>query len=91
MPVSATALHALEYHLTRFQSALFSCILLSMLRPQRRSANATDELPYSAFYPSYISVVNLLQSLHFGGALNAKKRYVYYHFSIRMTAQFMFL
>lgn len=30
----------------------------------------------SAFYPSYISVVNLLQSLHFGGALNHKRRYV---------------
>ncbi|KAF7316771.1 OPT oligopeptide transporter [Mycena chlorophos] len=30
--------------------------------------------PTYAFYPSYISVVNLLQSLHWGGALNAKKR-----------------
>ncbi|PPQ78625.1 hypothetical protein CVT25_010589 [Psilocybe cyanescens] len=30
--------------------------------------------PTYAFYPSYISVVNLLQSLHFGGALNVKKR-----------------
>lgn len=29
---------------------------------------------HSAFYPTYISVVNLLQSLHFGGALNAKRR-----------------
>ena len=28
----------------------------------------------SAFYPSYISVVTLLQSLHFGGALNHKRR-----------------
>ncbi|KAH9478604.1 Oligopeptide transporter 1 [Psilocybe cubensis] len=30
--------------------------------------------PTYAFYPSYISVVNLLQSLHFGGALNMKRR-----------------
>ncbi|PPQ96839.1 hypothetical protein CVT26_006008 [Gymnopilus dilepis] len=30
--------------------------------------------PTYAFYPGYISVVNLLQSLHFRGALNAKKR-----------------
>ncbi|TBU24331.1 OPT oligopeptide transporter [Dichomitus squalens] len=30
--------------------------------------------PTYAFYPTYISVVNLLQSLHFGGALNHKKR-----------------
>ncbi|KAI0746554.1 OPT oligopeptide transporter [Daedaleopsis nitida] len=30
--------------------------------------------PTYAFYPSYISVVNLLQSLHFGGVLNHKKR-----------------
>ena len=30
----------------------------------------------SAFYPTYISVVNLLQSLHFGGVLNHKKRFV---------------
>ncbi|KIY50624.1 OPT superfamily oligopeptide transporter [Fistulina hepatica ATCC 64428] len=30
--------------------------------------------PTYAFYPAYISVVNLLQSLHFGGALNAKRR-----------------
>ena len=30
----------------------------------------------SAFYPTYISVVNLLQSLHFGGVLNHKKRCV---------------
>ncbi|KAK0210275.1 OPT oligopeptide transporter protein-domain-containing protein [Desarmillaria ectypa] len=30
--------------------------------------------PTYAFYPSYISVVNLLQSLHFSGTLNAKKR-----------------
>ncbi|KAJ7816982.1 OPT oligopeptide transporter [Mycena olivaceomarginata] len=28
----------------------------------------------SAFYPNYISVVNLLQSLHWRGTLNAKKR-----------------
>ncbi|PCH45026.1 OPT oligopeptide transporter [Wolfiporia cocos MD-104 SS10] len=30
--------------------------------------------PTYAFYPTYISVVNLLQSLHFGGALNYKRR-----------------
>ncbi|CDO73896.1 hypothetical protein BN946_scf185016.g53 [Trametes cinnabarina] len=30
--------------------------------------------PTYAFYPNYISVVNLLQSLHFGGILNHKKR-----------------
>ncbi|VDC07714.1 unnamed protein product [Peniophora sp. CBMAI 1063] len=30
--------------------------------------------PTYAFYPTYISVVNLLQSLHFGGLLNHKKR-----------------
>ncbi|KAF8919170.1 OPT oligopeptide transporter protein-domain-containing protein [Mucidula mucida] len=30
--------------------------------------------PTYAFYPTYISVVNLLQSLHFDGALNVKKR-----------------
>ncbi|KAJ3901475.1 OPT oligopeptide transporter [Lentinula edodes] len=30
--------------------------------------------PTYTFYPSYISVVNLLQSLHFSGALNAKRR-----------------
>ncbi|KAF8156006.1 OPT oligopeptide transporter [Crassisporium funariophilum] len=30
--------------------------------------------PTYAFYPAYISVVNLLQSLHFGGSLNAKRR-----------------
>ncbi|KAF9477961.1 OPT oligopeptide transporter [Pholiota conissans] len=30
--------------------------------------------PTYAFYPSYISIVNLLQSLHFDGSLNAKKR-----------------
>ncbi|KAK7683103.1 hypothetical protein QCA50_013776 [Cerrena zonata] len=30
--------------------------------------------PTYAFYPTYISVVNLLQSLHFGGTLNHKKR-----------------
>ncbi|THU77231.1 OPT oligopeptide transporter [Dendrothele bispora CBS 962.96] len=30
--------------------------------------------PTYAFYPTYISVVNLLQSLHFGGALNLKRR-----------------
>ncbi|KAF8814983.1 OPT superfamily oligopeptide transporter [Phlegmacium glaucopus] len=30
--------------------------------------------PTYAFYPAYISVVNLLQSLHFDGTLNAKKR-----------------
>ncbi|EKM51095.1 uncharacterized protein PHACADRAFT_263059 [Phanerochaete carnosa HHB-10118-sp] len=30
--------------------------------------------PTYAFYPSYISVVSLLQSLHFKGALNHKKR-----------------
>ncbi|KAF9567140.1 OPT oligopeptide transporter [Agrocybe pediades] len=30
--------------------------------------------PTYAFYPAYISVVNLLQSLHFGGVLNAKRR-----------------
>ncbi|RPD65255.1 OPT oligopeptide transporter [Lentinus tigrinus ALCF2SS1-7] len=30
--------------------------------------------PTYAFYPSYISVVNLLQSLHFGGVLNHKRR-----------------
>ncbi|KAJ7510418.1 OPT oligopeptide transporter [Mycena galericulata] len=30
--------------------------------------------PTYAFYPNYISVVNLLQSLHWRGALNAKKR-----------------
>ncbi|KAJ3784083.1 OPT oligopeptide transporter [Lentinula aff. detonsa] len=30
--------------------------------------------PTYAFYPSYISIVNLLQSLHFGGALNEKRR-----------------
>lgn len=28
----------------------------------------------SAFYPAYISVVNLLQSLHYEGALNSKRR-----------------
>jgi hypothetical protein len=40
---------------------------------------ATQPLPTktrsSAFYPTYISVVSLLQSLHFGGLLNIKKRY----------------
>ncbi|KAI0764766.1 OPT oligopeptide transporter [Fomes fomentarius] len=30
--------------------------------------------PTYAFYPNYISVANLLQSLHFGGVLNHKKR-----------------
>ncbi|KDR80229.1 hypothetical protein GALMADRAFT_1186070 [Galerina marginata CBS 339.88] len=30
--------------------------------------------PTYAFYPAYISVVNLLQSLHFGGSLNVKRR-----------------
>ncbi|TRM65022.1 OPT oligopeptide transporter protein-domain-containing protein [Schizophyllum amplum] len=30
--------------------------------------------PTYAFFPTYISVVNLLQSLHFHGSLNAKKR-----------------
>ncbi|OSX63333.1 hypothetical protein POSPLADRAFT_1045686 [Postia placenta MAD-698-R-SB12] len=30
--------------------------------------------PTYAFYPTYISVVNLLQSLHYGGVLNAKRR-----------------
>ncbi|KAJ3509706.1 hypothetical protein NLJ89_g5072 [Agrocybe chaxingu] len=30
--------------------------------------------PTYAFYPTYISIVNLLQSLHFGGTLNAKRR-----------------
>lgn len=30
--------------------------------------------PTYAFYPTYISVVNLLQSLHFGDALNHKRR-----------------
>ncbi|KAJ7796192.1 OPT superfamily oligopeptide transporter [Mycena olivaceomarginata] len=30
--------------------------------------------PTYAFYPNYISVVNLLQSLHWRGTLNAKKR-----------------
>lgn len=30
--------------------------------------------PTYAFYPSYISVVTLLQSLHFGGTLNHKRR-----------------
>ncbi|KAF8962606.1 OPT oligopeptide transporter [Flammula alnicola] len=30
--------------------------------------------PTYAFYPAYISVVNLLQSLHFDGTLNAKRR-----------------
>ncbi|KAI0305716.1 OPT oligopeptide transporter [Multifurca ochricompacta] len=30
--------------------------------------------PTYAFYPTYISVVTLLQSLHFGGLLNYKKR-----------------
>ncbi|TFK37910.1 OPT oligopeptide transporter protein-domain-containing protein [Crucibulum laeve] len=30
--------------------------------------------PTYAFYPAYISVVNLLQSLHFKGTLNAKRR-----------------
>ncbi|KAH8822770.1 OPT oligopeptide transporter protein-domain-containing protein [Flagelloscypha sp. PMI_526] len=30
--------------------------------------------PGHAFYPKNISLVNLLQSLHFGGALNAEKR-----------------
>ncbi|CAK5277553.1 unnamed protein product [Mycena citricolor] len=30
--------------------------------------------PTYAFYPAYISTVNLLQSLHWGGALNHKKR-----------------
>ncbi|CAL1709266.1 unnamed protein product [Somion occarium] len=30
--------------------------------------------PTYAFYPTYISVVNLLQSLHFGGTLNHKRR-----------------
>ena len=30
----------------------------------------------SAFYPTYISVVSLLQSLHFGGTLNHKRRFV---------------
>ncbi|KAJ7784362.1 OPT oligopeptide transporter protein-domain-containing protein [Mycena metata] len=30
--------------------------------------------PTYAFYPNYISIVNLLQSLHWRGALNAKKR-----------------
>ncbi|KAK7435512.1 hypothetical protein VKT23_019634 [Stygiomarasmius scandens] len=30
--------------------------------------------PTYAFYPTYISVANLLQSLHFGGALNEKRR-----------------
>ncbi|KAL4253651.1 oligopeptide OPT transporter family protein [Abortiporus biennis] len=30
--------------------------------------------PTYAFYPTYISVVNLLQSLHFGGALNHRRR-----------------
>lgn len=29
---------------------------------------------FSAFYPTYVSVVTLLQSLHFGGLLNHKKR-----------------
>ncbi|KZT10438.1 OPT oligopeptide transporter [Laetiporus sulphureus 93-53] len=30
--------------------------------------------PTYAFYPTYISVVNLLQSLHYGNALNQKRR-----------------
>ncbi|CCM00442.1 uncharacterized protein FIBRA_02474 [Fibroporia radiculosa] len=30
--------------------------------------------PTYAFYPTYISVVNLLQSLHYGGVLNQKRR-----------------
>ncbi|KAF9047508.1 OPT oligopeptide transporter protein-domain-containing protein [Panaeolus papilionaceus] len=30
--------------------------------------------PTYAFYPNYISVANLLQSLHFGGILNLKRR-----------------
>ncbi|KAF8182028.1 OPT oligopeptide transporter [Pholiota molesta] len=30
--------------------------------------------PTYAFYPSYISIVNLLQSLHFDGSLNVQKR-----------------
>ena len=42
-----------------------------------REPGTTSDVPCSAFYPSYISVVNLLQSLHFGGVLNHKKRYVF--------------
>ncbi|KAM5530628.1 hypothetical protein V8D89_015697 [Ganoderma adspersum] len=42
--------------------------------------------PTYAFYPTYISVVNLLQSLHFGGALNHKKRR---YFWIVFTAIFL--
>ncbi|KAJ7086088.1 OPT oligopeptide transporter [Mycena belliarum] len=34
--------------------------------------------PTYAFYPNYISVVNLLQSLHWKGALNAKKRHFFW-------------
>ena len=40
------------------------------------SLEYTLNLTSSAFYPNYISVVNLLQSLHFGGALNHKRRFV---------------
>ncbi|PIL27341.1 transporter [Ganoderma sinense ZZ0214-1] len=42
--------------------------------------------PTYAFYPTYISVVNLLQSLHFGGILNHKKRR---YFWIVFTAIFL--
>jgi hypothetical protein len=42
--------------------------------------------PTYAFHPTYISVVNLLQSLHFGGLLNHKKRQ---YFWIVFVAIFM--
>lgn len=44
----------------------------------------------SAFYPSYISVVSLLQSLHFGGALNHKRRCACLFTSCAMTELIMY-
>lgn len=55
-----------------FQCEHCSCILHSESLLSR--SGVVSHLLCSAFYPAYISVVSLLQSLHFGDALNMKRR-----------------
>ena len=56
------------------QSGLYLSTQHSECFSSRNYKSFTKTETISAFYPTYISVVNLLQSLHFGGTLNHKKR-----------------
>lgn len=57
------------------QSGRYLCILPSQLHVLTGQLEPRELIKLcSAFYPAYISVVNLLQSLHFRNTLNAKRR-----------------